>query len=201
MRQRIESPAWFRVLALTFILALALAEVGVVAATFEVLHAFARAAGTPPEMPPGRPDVARLLGALWAVIALQGLVTVGLAFVVLRVATSTIELDDAGLALRGPLRSWQGPWSKVERVYRRRGILTVEVGPRWSDRWSVHAGFASTAAVDALLARVPSGAALDWAAATRLLLRRLLPILVPVAVVGAFVLRALERSLALTPPP
>jgi hypothetical protein len=201
MRHRIESPAWFRMLALGFILALAVAEVGVVAATFEVLGAFSRSAEAAAGFVPERAEVARLLGALWAVIALQGLATVAIAFVILRVATTTIEHDEAGLALRGPLRNWQGPWNAVERVYRRRGILTVEVGPRWSDRWSVHAGFAPTAAVDALLARVPAGAALDWAAATRLLLRRLLPILVPVAVVGAFVLRALERSLALTPPP
>src|SRR5262245_57914314 len=101
MRQRIESPAWFRVLALGFILALALAEIGVVAATFEVLHALGRSAATARD----HPDVGRLLGALWAVIALQGLATVAIAFVILKVATTTIELDDAGLVLRGPLRS------------------------------------------------------------------------------------------------
>lgn len=186
MRQRIESPAWFRRVMLGLIVALVGAEIGLVWTLHRLLTLFA------PVPADGR---AGLLGLLGLVTAAQGLACVGAALVAFRVAWTTVDVDEAGLAIQDPFRRWRGPWTEVARVYRTRGLVALEVAGTAPGRFAVHPGSDAAPAVAALFGRVPSGAALGAAATRWYLARRALPLLVAVVVLGALALRLLDRAL------
>ncbi len=144
---------------------------------------------------PGRdPRAAGLFVALGSVLTLQTMGVVGVLWVIVAVAWTTLTSDIVGLSLEHPWRSWQGRPAEVTRAWRQRGWLVLELNGQWR-RWYVRATDDGDEAVNRLRGQLRDGVWLDDSAARGYLASRVLPVLIPAVALSAVVLMWVLRTL------
>jgi len=93
--------------------------------------------------------------ALGTVLTLQAMALVGVVWLMVALAWTTLRCDIVGWSLDHPWRSWQGSHADVASVKRNGGWLVVKVrGHR--RRWYVRVSSADPAEVEQVLADVPT---------------------------------------------
>jgi hypothetical protein len=132
--------------------------------------------------------------ALGTAVTLQAMAVVGVLWVMVAMAWTTLRSDVVGWALEHPWRSWQGRPAEVARAWRQGGWLVLELRGHWR-RWYVRAGD-QDATTDALRRQLSDDAWLTRAGARAHLVRTVLPAVLAAAGLGGlallWALRALE---------
>lgn len=166
----LEAPRWFRRLMLALaavMIALSLA-LGVVVWRLSTL------------LPADNQRAAALFLLLGTLLTLQGMVVVGLAWLMVALSRVVLRHDEAGLALEHPWRRWHGEPHAVRQAWQHGPWLVLEIDGEWR-RWYVWAREQPD-----MLARfrnlLPAGAWLEGADKRRHLARTVLaPVLIAMA--------------------
>ncbi len=130
-----------------------------------------------------------LLGTL---MTLQGMVIVGLAWLIVAVSRVVLRHDAAGLTLEHPWRRWHGEPDAVRQAWQHGPWLVLEIDGEWR-RWYVwvkeqHAALAQFRGV------LPAGAWLEGTGKRRYLARTMLPpVLVAIGAAGLLAVWLLSR--------
>lgn len=125
--------------------------------------------------PGGEREVALAFVALGTAVTLQAMAVVGVLWVLVAMAWTTLRANGVEWSLEHPWRSWQGAPREVARAWRQGGWLVLEVDGHWR-RWYVRAGRGAEASVHALCSQLPDTAWLDARAARAYLTRTVLPV-------------------------
>ena len=103
--------------------------------------------------PGADPRAAATFVTLGTVLTLQAMAVVGVVWVMVALACTTLRSDSVGWSLDHPWRRWQGSPREVAQVKRKDGWLVVTLrGHR--RRWYVRVSAADPAAVERILADV-----------------------------------------------
>ena len=145
--------------------------------------------------PGSDPRAAAAFVALGTAVTLQAMAVVGVLWVLVAMAWTTLRSDVVGWALEHPWRSWQGRPTEVARAWRQGGWLVLELRGHWR-RWYVRAGPDQDATADALRRQLSDDAWLTRADLRAHLARTVLPAVLAGAGLGGlallWALRALE---------
>ena len=144
--------------------------------------------------PGGDRRAAAAFVALGTAVTLQAMAVVGVLWVLVAMAWTTLRSDVMGWALEHPWRSWQGRPTEVARAWRQGGWLVLELrGHR--RRWYVRAGRDQEATTDALRRQLSDDAWLTRAEARAHLARTVLPLVLAAAGLGGLALLWALRAL------
>jgi hypothetical protein len=172
--------------------AVLLAAVSVVA--LEVgLFAFLWRIGTLAD-PGGDRRAALAFVALGTAVTLQATAVVGVLWVLVAMAWTTLVADAAGWSLEHPWRTWQGQPRDVSRAWRQSGWIAIELDGHWR-RWYVRAGGGAEPTVAALRSQLPAGVWLDAGAVRAHLMRTVLPLVLAAIGLGGLALMWMLETL------
>jgi hypothetical protein len=132
--------------------------------------------------------------ALGTAVTLQAMAVVGVLWVAVAMAWTTLRSDALGWSLEHPWRTWQGRPAKIVRAWRHGGWLVLELESRWR-RWYVRAGREAEDTIATLRSQLNDGAWLDPAGVRTHLARTLLPVVLAAAGLGGLALLWLLRTL------
>ena len=132
--------------------------------------------------------------ALGTAVTLQAMAVVGVLWVMVAMAWTTLRADIVGWSLEHPWRCWHGSPGEVTRAWRQAGWLVVELDGHWR-RWYVRAGPGADATVDVLRGQLSGGAWLSARAARAHLTRTVLPIMLAAIGIGGLALVWMLRTL------
>lgn len=125
--------------------------------------------------------------ALGTAVTLQAMAVVGVLWVLVAMAWTTLRSDVVGWALEHPWRSWQGRPTEVARAWRQGRWLVLELRGHWR-RWYVRAGGERDATTDALRRQLSDDVWLTPADARAHLARTVLPPVLAAAALGGLAL-------------
>lgn len=137
--------------------------------------------------PGGDRRAALLFVVLGSAMTLQAMAVVGLAWVVVAMSRTTLEVDVTGLTLEHPWRRWHGAGSDVQHAWLHNQWLVLEVRGQWR-RWYVRAGADPGEALAGVRASLPAGAWLEGSARLMHLARTALPLALAAVGAGGFAL-------------
>jgi hypothetical protein len=143
--------------------------------------------------PGSDPRAAAAFVALGTAVTLQAMAAVGVLWVMVAMAWTTLRSDPVGWSLEHPWRSWQGRPTDIARAWRHGGWLVLELRGHWR-RWYVRAGRDHDATTEALRRQLSDGAWLTAAAVRAHLARTVLPIVLAGAGLGGLALLWLLRT-------
>jgi hypothetical protein len=133
--------------------------------------------------------------ALGTAVTLQAMAVVGVLWVLVAMAWTTLRSDIVGWSLEHPWRSWQGSPRDVGRAWRQGGWLVLELDGHWR-RWYVRAaGRGADGQVLELRGQLDDGVWLDTAAARAHLMRHVLPYVLAAVGIGGLALVWMLRTL------
>lgn len=145
--------------------------------------------------PGSDPRAAAAFVALGTAVTLQAMAVVGVLWVLVAMAWTTLRSDAVGWSLEHPWRSWQGRPTEVARGWRHGGWLVLELDGHWR-RWYVRAGRDRDATtLDALRGQLSEGAWLGAAEVRAHLTRTVLPVVLAAAGLGGLALLWVLRTL------
>jgi hypothetical protein len=187
---RIASPAPLRVLAAAFVTTLVVLEAVLVFLASHIARLAVPAAAADPR-------VREALALLAVVMLAQALGVLVTCLAIWRTAWTTIEAGPAGLVLGYPGRRWPVPWERVTHAYLGGvRILHLEVDGRYWRTWRVSLARDAVAPVLAALEDwLPAGAWTEGPALRRYVLRKAVPLIASLAVVGALAIRFVDTRL------
>jgi hypothetical protein len=132
--------------------------------------------------------------ALGTAVTLQAMAVVGVLWVMVAMAWTTLRSDAVGWSLDHPWRNWHGAPREVARAWHQGGWLVLEIdGQR--RRWYVRANRHAHDTVSALRGELHDGAWLDGPAVRAYLMRSVVPIVLGAAVLGGLALMWMMRTL------
>jgi hypothetical protein len=132
--------------------------------------------------------------ALGTAVTLQAMAVVGVLWVMVAMAWTTLRSDVVGWSLAHPWRSWHGAPREVTRAWRQGGWLVLEVdGHR--RRWYVRANRHAHAIVSELRRELPEGAWLEGSVLRVYLMKSVVPIVLGATVLGGLALMWMMRTL------
>lgn len=132
--------------------------------------------------------------ALGTAVTLQAMAVVGILWVIVAMAWTTLRSDVVGWSLEHPWRSWQGTPREVARAWRQGGWLVLELdGQR--RRWYVRASRHADDTVSTLRREISSGAWLEGPQLRAHLMKTVVPIVLSAAVLGGLALMWMMRTL------
>ena len=137
--------------------------------------------------PGSDPRAAAAFVALGTAVTLQAMAVVGVLWVLVAMAWTTLRSDVVGWALEHPWRSWQGRPTEVAKAWRQGGWLVIELVGQWR-RWYVRAARDQEATTDALRRQLSDDAWLSRADARAHLARTVLPAVLAAAGLGGLAL-------------
>ena len=105
--------------------------------------------------PAADPRASAAFVLLGTVVTLQAMVIVGVVWMMVALAWTTLRVDALGWSLDHPWRSWQGSPADVARVTQSRGWLVVKLRGR-RRRWYVRVTAEDPATVARVVAEVPT---------------------------------------------
>jgi hypothetical protein len=132
--------------------------------------------------------------ALGTAVTLQAMAVVGVLWVMVAMAWTTLRTDAVGWSLEHPWRRWRGHPREVLRAWRQGGWMVIELDGHWR-RWYVRAGRGAEATVDALRGQLRDDAWLDVRAVRAHLMRAVLPIVLAAAGIGGLALVWMLKTL------
>jgi hypothetical protein len=132
--------------------------------------------------------------ALGTAVTLQAMAVVGVLWVLVAMAWTTLRADAVGWSLEHPWRRWQGQPREVSRAWQHGGWMVIELDGHWR-RWYVRAGRGTEATVEALRGQLPGDAWLDVRAVRAHLMRTVLPIVLAAIGLGGLALVWMLRTL------
>ncbi|HEX7086346.1 MAG TPA: hypothetical protein VF198_08275 [Vicinamibacterales bacterium] len=180
----LEAPAWFRRLMLAFATAL----VGLALA----LGVFLWRLSTLFQVD-GDQRAAAMFLLLGTLMTLQGMVIVGLAWLIVAVSRVVLRHDAAGLTLEHPWRRWHGDAVAVRQAWQHGPWLVLEIDGEWR-RWYVWAK-EQHAALEQFRGLLPAGAWLEGREKRRHLARTVLPpVLAAIGAAGLLGVWLLSRT-------
>jgi hypothetical protein len=144
--------------------------------------------------PGSDPRAAAAFVALGTAVTLQAMAVVGVLWVLVAMAWTTLRSDVVGWTLDHPWRSWQGRPTEVARAWRQGGWLVLELRGHWR-RWYVRAGRDQDPTTDALRRQLSDDAWLTRADARAHLARTVLPAVMAAAGLGGLALLWALRAL------
>jgi hypothetical protein len=144
--------------------------------------------------PGSDPRAAAAFVALGTAVTLQAMAVVGVLWVLVAMAWTTLRSDAVGWALEHPWRSWQGRPAEVAKAWRQGGWLVLELRGHWR-RWYVRAGRDQDATTEALRRQLSDDAWLSRADARAHLARTALPAVLAAAGLGGLALLWALRAL------
>lgn len=136
--------------------------------------------------PGGDQRAAAAFVALGTAVTLQAMAVVGVLWVLVAMAWTTLRSDVVGWALEHPWRSWQGRPTEVARAWHQGGWLVLELRDH-RRRWYVRAG-EQDETTDALRNQLSDDAWLTRADARAHLVRTVLPAVLAAAGLGGLAL-------------
>ena len=125
--------------------------------------------------------------ALGTAVTLQAMAVVGVLWVMVATAWTTLRCDVVGWWLEHPWRSWHGSPRDVARAWRQGGWLVFELDGHWR-RWYVRTARDSDVNVKALREQLAGGVWLDAASARAHLMRHVVPYVLAAAGLGGLAL-------------
>lgn len=123
---------------------------------------------------------------LGTVLTLQAMAVMGIGWVLVAMARTSLRWYEDQVELEHPWRSWHGTWPDIRRAWRHSGWLVLEVQGEWR-RWYVRVT-GSDAALAVLRAELPSGTWLEGSAKHVHLVRNVLPIVLAATGIGGLAL-------------
>lgn len=192
---RITSPRWLRGIATFFLATLVLLEAMLLTVAAQIARLIYPAAD------PRAPDALALLAI---VLVAQAAAVLVACVAIWRTGYGAVEVGPEGLTFTQPGRRRSVPWGRVTRAYvGSRRMLHFEVDGRYWGTRRVLLGRDAAPTVEALRQWLPAGAWMEGAALGRYVLRKAVPAIVAVAIVGALAIRLVDsrlRALASTIP-
>ena len=137
--------------------------------------------------PGNDPRAAALFVALGTAVTLQAMAVVGVLWIMVAMAWTTLRSDAVGWSLEHPWRRWQGQPHEVARAWQHGGWMVIELEGHWR-RWYARAGRGTGATVDARRQQLGQNAWLDDRAVRAHLMRHVLPYVLAAAGVGGLAL-------------
>lgn len=132
--------------------------------------------------------------ALGTAVTLQAMAVIGVLWVMVAMAWTTLRSDAVGWSLEHPWRRWQGQPREVARAWRRGRWLVIELGGHWR-RWYVRAAGDADEAVEALRSQIHGQAWLEGPALRSHLARTVLPVALAAAGLAGLALVWMLRTL------
>jgi hypothetical protein len=178
---RLEATKSFKRVTLLVAAVLAVAELGLFAAAWRL--------GVLLD-PAGDARAAALFVAFGTVLTLQAMVVVGIGWLLVAMARTTLDYGDTGLSLEHPWRRWDGSWSDVKHAWYQRGWLTIQTMDSVR-RWYVRVA-PSDSGVAEFRRHLAGARWLEGRALTEHLARQLVPLVALAAVLGVATFWALR---------
>jgi hypothetical protein len=144
--------------------------------------------------PGADPRAAATFVLLGTVVTLQAMAVVGVVWVMVALAWTTLRVDALEWSLEHPWRSWHGQPCEVDRAWRHGAWLVLELDGQWR-RWYVRVSRDDDATVEALRGHLADGAWLDVRGVGAHLARTVLPVVAAGALIGALALAWILRVL------